>query len=299
MHDTPQRDLFEKTVRAYSHGCIRVQNPGRLAEVLLEEDKGWSAAHVRNLLAQGGNNEVTLKKQIPVHITYFTVVVGDDGRMQSFGDLYGHDNRVSMALAGRPLPLEPTSMEVASGGKDGVKEARRQQALPSSPTTISSPGCSATRDDEHWRSRRLRPDAFQLAPLPQLGAMDAAAGRCSPPLRAHRAPDAIASAAGAAGRQITAQRSGPPLPDAAAIVACTAAAALRAASSMAARIGPSGSSAAGLTSVLLPRQHSRAARRRKRDLAPASSVDLQGPRRDIAGRRRNGRAPTHWRRPTR
>jgi murein L,D-transpeptidase YcbB/YkuD len=123
MHDTPQRDLFEKTVRAYSHGCIRVQNPGRLAEILLEEDKGWSAAHVRNLLAQGGNNEVTLTKQIPVHITYFTVMVGDDGRLQSFGDLYGHDNRIASALAGRPLPLEAPSVTAASP-KD-AKEARR------------------------------------------------------------------------------------------------------------------------------------------------------------------------------
>ncbi len=123
MHDTPQRDLFEKTVRAYSHGCIRVQNPGRLAEILLEEDKGWSAAHVRGLLAMGGNNEVTLTKQIPVHITYFTVMVGDDGRLQSFGDLYGHDNRVASAMAGRPLPLEAPSVTAASP-KDS-KEARR------------------------------------------------------------------------------------------------------------------------------------------------------------------------------
>ena len=114
MHDTPQRDLFEKAVRAFSHGCIRVQNPGRLAEVLLEEDKGWSAAHVRGLLAQGGNNEVTLTKQIPVHITYFTAMVGDDGRLQSFGDLYGHDHRIASALAGRPLPLEAPSIETAS-----------------------------------------------------------------------------------------------------------------------------------------------------------------------------------------
>ena len=126
MHDTPQRELFEKTVRAYSHGCIRVQNPGRLAEILLEEDKGWSAAHVRNLLAQGGNNEVTLTKQIPVHITYFTVMVGDDGRLQSFGDLYGHDNRVAVALAGRPLPLEAPS--VASAPVKDPKEARRAKA---------------------------------------------------------------------------------------------------------------------------------------------------------------------------
>jgi L,D-transpeptidase YcbB len=126
MHDTPQRDLFEKTVRAYSHGCIRVQNPGRLAEILLEEDKGWSAAHVRNLLAQGGNNEVTLTKQIPVHITYFTVMVGDDGRLQSFGDIYGHDNRVAVALAGRPLPLEAPS--VAAASPRDSKEARRAKA---------------------------------------------------------------------------------------------------------------------------------------------------------------------------
>jgi murein L,D-transpeptidase YcbB/YkuD len=126
MHDTPQRDLFEKTVRAHSHGCIRVQNPGRLAEILLEEDKGWSAAHVRNLLAQGGNNEVTLTKQIPVHITYFTVMVGDDGRLQSFGDIYGHDNRVAVALAGRPLPLEAPS--VAAASPRDSKEARRAKA---------------------------------------------------------------------------------------------------------------------------------------------------------------------------
>jgi murein L,D-transpeptidase YcbB/YkuD len=111
---------------AYSHGCIRVQNPGRLAEILLEEDKGWSAAHVRGLLAQGGNNEVTLTKQIPVHITYFTVMVGDDGRLQSFGDLYGHDNRVASALAGRQLPLEAPSVTAASP-KDS-KEARRAKS---------------------------------------------------------------------------------------------------------------------------------------------------------------------------
>lgn len=126
MHDTSQRELFEKTVRAFSHGCIRVQNPGRLAEILLEEDKGWSAAHVRGLLAQGGNNEVTLTKQIPVHITYFTAMVDADGRVQSFGDLYGHDNRVASALGGRPLPLEQPSIASAPS-KDGPKEARRQR----------------------------------------------------------------------------------------------------------------------------------------------------------------------------
>jgi murein L,D-transpeptidase YcbB/YkuD len=127
MHDTPQRELFDKTVRTFSHGCVRVQNPGRLAEVLLEEDKGWSAARVREMMERGGNNEVTLTKQIPVHITYFTMVASPDGQVHSFGDIYGHDRRVAMALAGRPLPLEPPSLPTAEGmpTKEEINEARR------------------------------------------------------------------------------------------------------------------------------------------------------------------------------
>ncbi len=107
MHDTPQRELFEKPVRAYSHGCMRVQNPGRLAEILLAEDKGWSAEQVRDLMARGGNNEITLSSQIPVHVTYFTAVAGDDGHVKFHADIYGHDKRLIAALAGKPLPPEP------------------------------------------------------------------------------------------------------------------------------------------------------------------------------------------------
>lgn len=109
MHDTPQRELFEKSVRAYSHGCMRVQNPGRLAEILLEEDKGWTPAHVRQLLASGYNNEVALTRQIPVHVTYFTAMAEDDGQIRYFADIYGHDRRMASALAGRSLAPEPVA----------------------------------------------------------------------------------------------------------------------------------------------------------------------------------------------
>jgi L,D-transpeptidase YcbB len=110
MHDTSQRELFKQSVRAFSHGCMRVDNPGRLAELLLEEDKGWSAAHVQRLLAaSGSSNEVELTRRIPVHVTYFTAVAGEDGQVKYFGDIYGHDRRVLAALDGKPLPLEPTS----------------------------------------------------------------------------------------------------------------------------------------------------------------------------------------------
>jgi L,D-transpeptidase YcbB len=131
MHDTPQRELFDKTVRTFSHGCVRVQNPGRFAEVLLEEDKGWSAARVRDMMAKGGNVEVTLAKQIPVHIGYFTMVASEDGQVRSFPDVYGHDRRVVAALGGRPLPLEPVqSLDPAQsldpvGPKQEAKEVRR------------------------------------------------------------------------------------------------------------------------------------------------------------------------------
>jgi murein L,D-transpeptidase YcbB/YkuD len=127
MHDTPQRELFEKTVRTFSHGCIRVHNPGRLAEVLLEEDKGWSSSRVKDMMAKGGNVDVTLTKQIPVHITYFTMVAGEDGQVRSFGDVYGHDKRVSAALSGRPMPLEPPPVATSSAPKQERKEREARQ----------------------------------------------------------------------------------------------------------------------------------------------------------------------------
>jgi murein L,D-transpeptidase YcbB/YkuD len=119
MHDTPQRELFEQQVRLFSHGCIRVHNPGRLAELLLAEDKGWPAEQVRGLLAQGNNNEVQLQRQIPVHVSYFTAVAGEDGHVNYFSDVYGHDNRVLAALGGRPLPAD-------LGPGDEYREASRQ-----------------------------------------------------------------------------------------------------------------------------------------------------------------------------
>jgi L,D-transpeptidase YcbB len=132
MHDTPQRELFDKAVRTFSHGCVRVQNPGRFAEVLLEEDKGWSASRVRDMMARGGNVEVTLTKQIPVHIAYFTTVVFEDGQVRSFPDVYAHDKRIAAALSGRPMALEPVqSLDPATQSfdqalsKQDVKEVRR------------------------------------------------------------------------------------------------------------------------------------------------------------------------------
>jgi murein L,D-transpeptidase YcbB/YkuD len=100
MHDTTQKHLFANTVRAESHGCMRVQNPAQLAELVLKHDKGWSAAQVESTFDAGGDNHVVLDQKIPVYITYFTLRVNDDGSISTFRDLYGHDSRMNAALNG-------------------------------------------------------------------------------------------------------------------------------------------------------------------------------------------------------
>jgi murein L,D-transpeptidase YcbB/YkuD len=95
MHDTPQKHLFAKQVRAESHGCMRVQNPDSLPD-LLRRDQGWSAPRMpppSERLRPAGS----AKAKIPVY-AYFTLWVNNDGTISTFGDLYGHDARMAAAL---------------------------------------------------------------------------------------------------------------------------------------------------------------------------------------------------------
>ena len=107
MHDTTQKALFAQTVRAESHGCMRVQNPDQLALILLKEDQGWSAANVASAIENGQDQHVALKQKIPVYITYFTLWVNDDGSISSFADIYGHDSRMAAALFGESVAFGP------------------------------------------------------------------------------------------------------------------------------------------------------------------------------------------------
>ncbi|MGD9785796.1 MAG: L,D-transpeptidase family protein [Hyphomicrobiaceae bacterium] len=119
MHDTTERNLFGGRVRAFSHGCMRVQNPMHLAEVLLGHDKGWSKAEVTAALNRGADVELTTP--IPVHVTYFTMHVGDDGRVVEFSDLYGLDSRVASVMERREVRLVQTSsIERADEGESAT-----------------------------------------------------------------------------------------------------------------------------------------------------------------------------------
>ncbi len=114
MHDTVQPEFFDETVRTLSHGCIRVRQPDRLAQLLLAEDKGWSGEQVKSMLATGNNTVVTLNRPIPVHLTYFTAVVDEQGKLQTFADVYGLDSKIGSALFGKALKSDPPMLEAST-----------------------------------------------------------------------------------------------------------------------------------------------------------------------------------------
>lgn len=131
MHDTPQRELFAQKTRTFSHGCMRVHNPQKLAEVLLGEDRGMSPQEVARLIASPQTTDITLKKQFPVHVTYMTAVVDDSGKLQTFPDVYGHDNRLQLALSGKQTeffdPPEETAAKPTAAARPakGTKVAKQ------------------------------------------------------------------------------------------------------------------------------------------------------------------------------
>ncbi len=102
MHDTPDKHMFAWTRRANSHGCMRIRNPLKMAEVILAADKGWDQAKIDELVKTGPEHHlVPLDKKIPVHIVYFTARVLDGGKIETFGDIYGHEKRFALALKGQ------------------------------------------------------------------------------------------------------------------------------------------------------------------------------------------------------
>jgi L,D-transpeptidase YcbB len=101
LHDTPAKDKFASTSRAFSHGCIRLSKPIDLAHTLIEAIPGWSADRVDEVLANGKNTKVPLQRKIPVHLIYATAFKGDNG-IEFRPDVYGRDRKLYNALFGKP-----------------------------------------------------------------------------------------------------------------------------------------------------------------------------------------------------
>jgi murein L,D-transpeptidase YcbB/YkuD len=98
LHDTPSRGLFEKSERAFSSGCIRIDRPLELATLLLEGQAGWDLAALEAAIATGETQTVTLARPVPVLVAYWTAWVGGDGVFQLRGDVYERDPAVLRAL---------------------------------------------------------------------------------------------------------------------------------------------------------------------------------------------------------
>ena len=125
MHDTPTKNLFNADVRAFSHGCMRVRNPQRLAELLLAEDQGWPA--LASPRPHGGpqNNQTQPRPQVPVHITYFTAAVDDAGKLKQFSDIYGHEQRIALGMEGKAHLVAHLVKEKGARPGRGDRQPRR------------------------------------------------------------------------------------------------------------------------------------------------------------------------------
>jgi murein L,D-transpeptidase YcbB/YkuD len=106
LHDTPQKDLFEKDRRDFSAGCIRVRQPAELTAWVLRSNPGWPVERVRDAMQNGKDNvTVTLAKRVPVFILYGTAVAYENNEVHFYDDIYGHDAKLAQALAkGYPYP---------------------------------------------------------------------------------------------------------------------------------------------------------------------------------------------------
>ncbi|MBX9605407.1 MAG: L,D-transpeptidase family protein [Gammaproteobacteria bacterium] len=106
LHDTPSRELFAQAERAFSSGCIRVENPLALARLLLEDDPRWQGPALDKALERGRNQRINLPRRVSIMLLYMTAFADEAGVVQFRKDVYGRDQRVLAALAA-PLRWEP------------------------------------------------------------------------------------------------------------------------------------------------------------------------------------------------
>lgn len=102
LHDTPSRSYFNNANRALSNGCVRVQNPEELAELLLnmaQPGETWTIARIRGLYGPS-ERTVRFRQSVPIHLVYFTMAVDSSGALVELPDIYGHNARVRAALNG-------------------------------------------------------------------------------------------------------------------------------------------------------------------------------------------------------
>jgi len=98
LHDSPAKSLFSSPTRAFSHGCIRLAEPKKLAVYLLKQDPSWNEDKIQAAMTAGKEKYVTLKKPVPVLIGYMTAWVDKNGKLNFRKDIYNRDQRLEDLL---------------------------------------------------------------------------------------------------------------------------------------------------------------------------------------------------------
>jgi L,D-transpeptidase YcbB len=98
LHDTPSKGLFKQEKRTFSHGCIRISEPAKLAEYLLKSESGWNKEKIDDAMHASKEQHLLLKKGIPVYVLYLTAFVDEKSRLQFREDVYGRDRAILAML---------------------------------------------------------------------------------------------------------------------------------------------------------------------------------------------------------
>jgi L,D-transpeptidase YcbB len=98
FHDTPSKSLFEKDKRAYSHGCIRLAEPEKMANYVLRNQPEWTPEKIYEAMNAGEEKFVKVKNPIPVIVTYYTSWVDEYGKLNFREDIYGHDQKLAQKM---------------------------------------------------------------------------------------------------------------------------------------------------------------------------------------------------------
>ena len=106
LHSTPAPELFSRTRRDFSHGCIRVEKPAELTTWALRNNPDWTLERVKESMSTGKDNvTVRLNRAVPVFIVYATALAYENGEVHFYDDIYGHDAKLDLALTnGYPYP---------------------------------------------------------------------------------------------------------------------------------------------------------------------------------------------------
>ena len=134
LHDTPNRSLFSASTRAFSHGCVRVDDPFRFADAVLPD---WTEERLKKLIGKG-ERTIRLPQKLPVHLAYFTTWVDDLGSLRRAPDLYGYDAPMRAAL-GLPGGGGPAMAKLAKEPARKVAEGSARQAAPTRHATHARP----------------------------------------------------------------------------------------------------------------------------------------------------------------